>query len=97
MVFINACRSAGSALVYTEISGWAQSFIRAGAGAFIGTLWLVRDSAAKAFAEAFYGEVINGSPFGAAVRTARKATKSRNGDPTWLAYAAYGDPLATFH
>ncbi len=95
VVFLNACRSAGQAPVFTTIDGWAQGFIRAGSGAFVGTLWLVRDGSARAFAETFYGRLVAGDAFGTAIRAARQATRDETGDPTWLAYAAYGDPAAT--
>ncbi len=94
LVFMNACRSAGQAPVYTTIDGWAQGFIRAGAGAFVGTLWAVRDASARSFAETFYGQLVQGSAFGAAMSHARRATRDVTGDPTWLAYAAYGNPSA---
>ncbi len=97
VVFMNACRSAGQAPVFTTIDGWAQGFIRAGAGAFVGTLWLVRDGPARSFAETFYGHLVGGDPFGTAIRKARQATRDETGDPTWLAYAAYGDPAAILH
>jgi cold shock CspA family protein len=95
LVFMNACHSAKSAPVYTQIDGWAQGFMQAGAGAFIGTLWLVRDTTAREFAEAFYGSLLDGKALGVAMRQGRKAAQSTQGDPTWLAYAAYGDPTAT--
>jgi CHAT domain-containing protein len=94
LVFMNACRSANQAPIYSEISGWAQSFLGAGAGAFVGSLWLVRDSSAKAFAEAFYEVLVKGGTLGSSMKAARNETKSDQGDPTWLAYTAYGDPAA---
>jgi hypothetical protein len=94
-VFMNACRSAGASPSYHQLDGWANKFIEAGAGAFIGTLWAVRDSTAREFAGELYLNLKQGVPLGKAVMQARVAAASEPGDPTWLAYAVYGDPRAT--
>ncbi|GAA3950929.1 hypothetical protein Aau02nite_23050 [Amorphoplanes auranticolor] len=94
LVFINACRSAGSVPHYTRMMGWAQQFLAAGAGAFVGTLWDVRSSSAQTFAEAFYGHLIAGDTLGQASLRARVAAARQGDDPTWLAYSVYGDPNA---
>jgi hypothetical protein len=93
-VFMNACRSAGASATYNRLDGWASKFLEAGAGAFIGSLWAVSDKAAREFAEKLYGELEAGSPLGEAVMQARKAAANEPGDPTWLAYTAYGNPRA---
>ncbi len=68
----------------------------AGAGAFIGSLWAVRSSSAKTFAEAFYHAMVKDRiPLGAASLGARQAISSDPGDPTWLAYTVYGNPSAS--
>jgi len=98
MVFINACRSAGQVPSYNKLNGWAESFMRAGAAAFIGTLWEVSDGAAREFAQELYRHLASGDPLGRAVMAARQAIAAAPGDPTWLAYAVYGDPKAkTIH
>jgi len=94
LVFINACRSAGAIPEYTKLMGWAEQFMAAGAGAFIGTLWAVRSDSALTFAEAFYDALLTGQTLGQAVRTARLTTAANVADPTWLAYTVYGDPAA---
>jgi CHAT domain-containing protein len=91
---MNACRSAGQAPLYTGLHGWARVFLRAGAGAFVGTQWVVGDGAAKVFAEEFYRSLLDGSDLGESLRCARAATQEAPGDPTWLAYTLYGDPAA---
>jgi CHAT domain-containing protein len=96
LVFLNACRSAGQITLYTQLDGWAQAFIEGGAGAFIGTLWSVRDAAAAQFADVFYSLLAgDGVPFGDAVHQARLEVSKRPRDPSWLAYTAYGHPAAT--
>jgi hypothetical protein len=93
-VFINACRSAGASPSYQQLDGWASKFLDAGAAAFIGSLWAVRDSTAREFAAELYGQLQTGASLGAAVMRARQAAAGEPGDPTWLAYAVYGDPRA---
>jgi hypothetical protein len=95
LVFLNACRTDGQAPLYTTIEGWAASFLRAGAGAFIGSLWEVVDSSASAYAQEFYRAALGGDTLGESARKAREAIRDNPGDPTWLAYTLYGDPAAT--
>ncbi|MFD5557437.1 CHAT domain-containing protein [Streptomyces sp. NPDC127068] len=95
MVFFNACRSAGQIDWFASTLGWAPQFLRAGAGAFVGTLWPVRSDAAQDFARAFYTHFLgHGRPLGEASLHARRALRRGDGDPTWLAYAVYGSPAA---
>ena len=92
----NACRTAAEAPWLAENLGWAKQFMRAGAGAFVGSLWAVRSSAAQAFAESFYDAlVVQGLPLGEASLAARRSTTDQAGDPTRLAYTIYGNPAAT--
>lgn len=95
LVFINACRSAGAVPEYTRMMGWAQQFMAAGAGAFVGTLWAVRSESAAVFAETFYAALMARSTLGEASRRARLEAGHDHDDPTWLAYSVYGDPRAT--
>lgn len=94
IVFINACQVGRAGMALTGIGGWANRFIEAGAGAFIGAYWSVYDEAAYAFATEVYTRLLRGDPVGQAVRDARLAIR-RPGDPTWLAYTVFADPLAT--
>ena len=76
-MFINACRSAGLTPSYHQLDGWAGKFLEAGAGAFIGTLWAVRDSTAREFASALYSSLQAGNPLGQAVMQARLSRRER--------------------
>ena len=67
-------------------------FMRANAGAFIGSLWEIRDGTAPEFAEELYTRLLAGQELGYAVTELRK--NAADGDPTWLAYAVYGHPQA---
>jgi CHAT domain len=96
LVFFNACRTAGEIPGFVQMWGWAKQFMGAGAGAFIGSLWAVRSSSARVFADAFYQAfVADRMELGAASLHARRAIADDDGDPTWLAYTVYGNPAAT--
>jgi len=92
---MNACTTSGTTELYTELASWADRFLSCGSGAFIGTLWEVRDSSARQFSEVFYSELLQGQTLGEAMQTARaKLYAISPGDPTPLAYTLYGNPLA---
>jgi hypothetical protein len=93
IVFFNACRSAGEIPGFAEPVDWAGRLMKAGAGAFVGTLWPVDSRPASAFATAFYQRLAGGGTLAQAMRDARAAVRGP-GDPTWLAYTLYGDPGA---
>jgi|WetSurMetagenome_2_1015567.scaffolds.fasta_scaffold00050_39 hypothetical protein len=93
LVFLNACQIGRGAMSLTDIGGWAAQFLHAGAGAFIGAYWSIYDQAANDFALAFYSGLLSGMEIGSAVKEARLAIKPL-GDPTWLAYTVFADPLA---
>lgn len=93
LVFMNACASAGQAPLFTEMSSWSDRYVASGAGAFIGSLWEVRDRTALSFAEAFHSEIKAGKSLGEAMSVARDTLQP--GDPTRLAYVLYGNSTAT--
>ena len=96
LVFLNGCRTAGEIPGFTQLVGWAREFMGAGAGAFIGSLWAVRSSSARTFAEHFYHALVReGESLGIASLRARQAIAGDEGDPTWLAYTVYGNPSAS--
>lgn len=89
LVFFNACRTTGGA-ADTRLDSWAAGFLAAGAGAFVGSVWPVRATTARTYAEAFYDALVHGKqPLGVASQRAREAIR-HDDDPTWLAYAVYG-------
>jgi CHAT domain-containing protein len=94
LVFLNACHSGQVALGLTGLGGWADKFFReARASAFVGTLWEVSDDLAAEFAHTFYTLLADGKPLGEALRAARLHIRDKEqANPTWLAYALYGDP-----
>ena len=92
LIFLNACRSAGPRYRCIGIDSFADMFMRANAGAFIGSLWEIRDGTAPEFAEELYTRLLAGQELGHAVTELRK--QAADGDPTGLAYAVYGHPRA---
>ncbi|WP_242907411.1 CHAT domain-containing protein [Actinomadura terrae] len=93
LVFLNGCRTAGEVPAIATNTGWADTFLRIGAGAFIGSLWGVRSESAARFAESFYAHFLqHGLPLGQATLRARREIMDEAGDPTWLAYSVYGSP-----
>jgi pimeloyl-ACP methyl ester carboxylesterase len=71
--------------------GFAEAFLRGGIANFIGTYWPVGDAAAKAFAEAFYEQVVAGRSLHHAMLSGRGAAHEA-GSVDWADYVLYGDP-----
>src|SRR6185436_7115925 len=95
LVFLNACHSGRGAPSLTGVAGLASSFLRAGAGAFVGSLWSLDDEQACYFAEDFYRHLFSGLEIGESVRRARLALRERfPGFNNWLAYTVFAHPLA---
>lgn len=93
LVFLNACESARLGPSLTDWGGWPRTFLEAGAGAFVGTSWAVREKPANAFAEAFYDALLADRPLADAARAGRSAARAL-GDGSWLAFVVYGQPGA---
>lgn len=98
LVVLNACESARRNREFAGMGGFADAFVRAGAGAFVGTHWSVGDGPARAFVAAFYKAFVASGgrkrvTLSDAVTRARRAAR-QEGDATWLAYVVYGHPYA---
>jgi len=93
LVFLNACETGRAGLSLTGLGGWARAFVQAGAGVFVGSMWEANDESACKFAIAFYRHLLDGKTVAEAARLARQSIK-RAGDPTWLSYTVYANPLA---
>jgi hypothetical protein len=89
LVFLNACESGRQGASLTDWGGWPRAFLSAGAGAFVGTSWAVREKPAQEFAEAFYSSLLRGSTLTAAANAGRAAARAL-GDGSWLAFTVYG-------
>jgi hypothetical protein len=94
LVFLNACETGRMGPQLTAWGGWPNTFLRAGAGAFVGSAWAVRDKPAAAFSTAFYNALLDGKTLAEAATDARAAAKQL-GDASWLAFKVYGHPRAS--
>lgn len=93
LVFLNGCHTGRAGMSLTAVGGWAQAFLKGGAGAFLGTYWTIRDDGGARFARRFYENFVAGTPIAEAVRRARLSIRTPD-DPSWLAYTIYAHPLA---
>ena len=91
IVFLNACQSGSQGYSLTGIGGWAQQFIKAGACAFIGTLWSVTDTEAREFTEDLYSQLCKPINLAQAVQKTRKSSHNP-GDISRLAYVLFAPP-----
>ncbi len=93
LVFLNACHTGETGFSLTGMGGWAARFVRAGASAFVGSLWEVNDVLAAQFAIRFYTDLLQGATLGDAFHAARAHIRALDpANPTWLAYTLYADP-----
>jgi hypothetical protein len=97
IVVLNACESTRPNREFTGMGGFAHAFVRARAGAFIGTHWSVGDAPAFAFVQALYESFASKRKkpitLSEAVTAARQVARGKD-DATWLAYVVYGHPRA---
>jgi CHAT domain-containing protein len=71
----------------------ARELIGIGVRCVVAAGWAVNDDEAMAFARSFYAALLDGRPFGDAVREARRAAwNPERPGTTWAAYQCYGDP-----
>lgn len=105
LVFVNCCHLAKVSGEMAPRSfdrsgfaaGVAEALIGVGVRCVVAAGWAVEDGPAKAFAEAFYGALLDGDTFIEAVAAGR--TEAWRADPegkTWAAYQCYGDPQWTY-
>ena len=93
IVVLNACQVGRAGWRLSSIGGFAESFISAGAGIFVGSLWSVGDEPAHDFSEAFYRALSKGKTLANAAMLGREAAR-RAKEGSWLAYVVYGYPYA---
>jgi hypothetical protein len=97
LVFFNACESARIRKTPTTSTrlersvSFAEAFLRGGIANFIGTYWPVGDDSAEAFANTFYGGIIEGQAIGDALIAGRRVVQQL-GSFDWADYIHYGDP-----
>ncbi|HHY55069.1 MAG TPA: CHAT domain-containing protein [Chloroflexi bacterium] len=90
---LNICHGGRQTWGLTQLDGWANVLIGAGAGLVIAPRWAVTDQRALAFTQSFYRHLLGNASVAQAVYEARRAACAA-GDPTWLAYSVYAHPQA---
>jgi hypothetical protein len=97
VVFLNGCSSAAAGNILEGVEAMTDAMLEGGARAVIGSIYPVPDVGARKFAECFYGQLLSGAPYGAAMRHARTELSK---DPTcrasWAGFVLYGDPCLRF-
>jgi|SRR6266436_9868666 CHAT domain-containing protein len=78
------------------LDGWAGAILQSGASGFIGGLWPLSDSGAADFSRLFYSDLRDALAQKLPALVAELLRKARRrfletGDPTFMAYAFYGD------
>ncbi len=93
--FLNACDIGKAQRVANFVDGWAPAVLETGAGGYVGGLWPLTDTAAAGFSNAFYTRLYtklrDGDVKAAEVLQFARRDFLKTGDPTYLAYAFYGD------
>lgn len=98
LVFLNCCHLAKVDAVHRDGNKLAASIARQlidiGVRCVVVAGWAVNDEKASQFGQVFYRELLmERNSFGEAVFAARKSIwEGRNGNITWGAFQAYGDP-----
>jgi hypothetical protein len=99
-IFFNACEVGQANRVANFVDGWAPAVLEAGASGYVGGLWPLGDKGAAKFADYFYTKLAESLKDGpvAATEVLRDARRLfyETGDPTFLAYAYYGDANLRF-
>ena len=92
IIFFNACDVGQADFGVGSLMGWAPASLNAGARGFVGGLWPVFDRAAADATERFYSTLLKERTgfVTSALRNVR-ARYAETGDPSYLAYAFYGD------
>ena len=94
LIFLNACYGGQAEFGFTGLGGWAERFVKANAGAFVGAMWEVTDRLALQFAKAFYSALLrDNQSIAESFRQAREEIRQLAPyNSTWLAYTLYADP-----
>lgn len=95
VAFFNTCSTAAHGAWRSPV-GIMEALISRGTRACVAPVWDVASGAATSIAFAFYRHLLQDDTFGEALRKAREdvARNGDPGDPTWAAYALYGDPMS---
>lgn len=96
LVMLNACDLGRLPAGETCRRTFAEAFVRAGAGAFIGRDWSLADDPSSPFVTTFYDELLAGATIEQAAKAGRAAA-SAAGDLSGMAFTVYAHPEARIH
>ena len=103
LVFANACHplagnDAAANTSETAKAGFGFEFFSFGASAFVGTIAPISKRVALPFARTFFEQLLkDGRPLGDALLATKQAFHEKgDADPSYLFYAAYGDPAISY-
>ncbi|NIN63671.1 MAG: CHAT domain-containing protein, partial [Anaerolineae bacterium] len=100
LVFSSSCESGEAAepqpVKYeNQTFDLPSAFLQAGVEAYVGTLWSVKDTEARALVSEFYDALLSGEhDLGECLRLAKWNRKQQGDRINWLAFTLYGDPNA---
>lgn len=99
LITLSACHTGRSELGMGDgLTGFAQSFFRAGAQTLVASLWALDDQIASRAMIRFYQRLQAGAPVYQALRTAQLATLATRRHPYfWAPFMLTGNPYLTLH
>ncbi len=89
VVYMNACSVGNVGVVVGRAGGFASNFVENGCTGVIAPFWPINDRRSMDFAIALYGKLKLGRAVGEALQELRDENAD---DPTYYAYAYFGDP-----
>jgi pimeloyl-ACP methyl ester carboxylesterase len=89
ILYLNACAVGATAITVGRPGGFASACLQGGYSGVIAPYWPINDASAARFSVALYERLIRGRSIGEALRELRDENQN---DPTFLAFAYFGDP-----
>jgi hypothetical protein len=89
ILYLNACSAGKAGLVVGHMGGFAANCLISGCSGIIAPYWPINDARASDFSYALYTKLNQGRAIGEALQELRQENP---GDPTFRAYAYFGDP-----
>jgi Caspase domain/CHAT domain len=101
LFFFNACDIGQAESIAGAVEGWGPAVLAKGASGYVGGLWPLSDAPASRFAVTFYQTISEHLEQNTPASVADALAQARRlvyetGDPTYLAYAFYGDAQLQF-
>lgn len=91
IIYLNACSVGAEGMVVGRMGGFAANFLASGCSGVIAPYWPINDARAMDFSLALYGKLNQGRAIGETLQELRREFPR---DPTFRAFAYFGDPWA---